>query len=221
MKKIACNVCGRKFSMEAHLARHMNTIHSGGGKSNASAKPSGRAKKGRGGRGGRAASSATNSRLPIGDLVGDLMRYRDQLVQEQEQIGQSLTALDNAVALLGGAGRRASSARKAAPARKRGRRKNRGGRPKGIPGLAGPAAAARAVAKPASSEPGTRPGTLKDFIAKVVIGNNRPLAVKEIVTGVKRAGYKSTASNLANAVNNALSKMKSIKKVGRGVYTSA
>lgn len=207
--------------MEAHLARHMNTIHGSGGESNASAKSSGRAKKGRGGRGGRAASSAMNSRLPIGDVVGDLMRYRDQLVREQEQIGQSLTALDDAVALLGGAGGRASSARKAAPARKKGRRKNRGGRPKGIRGLAGPAAAGRAVAKPASSEPGTRSGTLKDFIAKVVIGNNRPLAVKEIVTGVKRAGYKSTASNLANAVNNALSKMKSIKKVGRGVYAAA
>ena len=65
---------------------------------------------------------------------------------------------------------------------------------------------------------GTRPGSLKSFIVRVLRQRSRPMSPRDIATGVTKLGYKSKAKDLTKAVSNSLPELKSIKKVGFGLY---
>ena len=82
-----CTRCGRKFSMAAHLARHMNTLH-------ASKKV----------KGAKRASVATRARTyaggGFGGALGSLRAFRDQLVDQRNEINRRMQAIDGALAAL-------------------------------------------------------------------------------------------------------------------------
>ncbi|MDX2199089.1 MAG: hypothetical protein SF069_08975 [Phycisphaerae bacterium] len=63
-----------------------------------------------------------------------------------------------------------------------------------------------------------RPGSLKDVIHGVLAGAGGAMAVKDIAQGVVSSGYKSKNKTLAKSVGIALTDMKGVKKIGRGLY---
>lgn len=63
-----------------------------------------------------------------------------------------------------------------------------------------------------------RPGSLKDVIHGVLAGAGGAMAVKDIAEGVVSSGYKSKNKTLAKSVGIALTDMKGVKKIGRGLY---
>ena len=65
---------------------------------------------------------------------------------------------------------------------------------------------------------GARPGSLKDYILRVLRGKVKPMSPAEIAPRVKKAGYKTKSKSLANMVSNTLAQMAGVKKVGRGLY---
>ena len=87
-KTCKCTRCGRKFSMAAHLARHVNTIHA-----------SKRVKA------TKRASVATRANRGSGsDLAGvrgRLKAYRDRLADQRNEIDNRMQTVDAALAALG------------------------------------------------------------------------------------------------------------------------
>jgi len=65
---------------------------------------------------------------------------------------------------------------------------------------------------------GSRAGSLKDMIVKVLRQRSKPLTPQEIADGVVGAGYKTASKNLTKAVSNALPTLKAVRKVDRGLY---
>ena len=63
-------------------------------------------------------------------------------------------------------------------------------------------------------------GSLKDYIGRVLRGRRTPMAVKDIMAGVRKAGYKTKNKTLANSIGKALVEMPGVVKVGRGQYRS-
>ena len=78
-------------------------------------------------------------------------------------------------------------------------------------GTRGPGRPARAAAG------GSRPGSLKSQIERVLSGGNI-MAVKDITTGVLKAGYKTRNKTLAKSVGIALAEMPNVAKVARGRF---
>lgn len=70
--------------------------------------------------------------------------------------------------------------------------------------------------RPAGS--GSRSGSLKDMIVRVLRQRSKPLTPHDIAEGVVSAGYKTASKNLTKAVSNALPTLKMVKKVDRGLY---
>ena len=193
-----CERCGRVFSMAAHLARHMNAGHGvrRAGKRTAAGK--------RGRPRGRAARpKATRTRAARYDaggatrLVGEMQAYHSELAARRAAVDQEIAAIENAMAAMGGASRRAPRAQA----------KRRVARPK----------AARRAARPTGGR-GVRAGSLKAYIDDVLRKSGKPMSPKDIATAVMRAGYKTKAQNLVRAVSNALTDVKGIKRVGHGQY---
>ncbi len=170
-KTINCSRCGRMFSMVAHLARHMSTIH--GSKKGKATKRKTRASV--------AIRAGRRTRGDLGGVLGSLKAYRDQLADQRNEIDSRMQAIDAALAALGA-------------------------------GAAKPVVARRRPGK------GARPGTLKDFIARVLRGLVKGKSVKDIAAAVKKAGYKSKNKRMNHAVGKVLADMKNVVKVGRGVY---
>ena len=76
---------------------------------------------------------------------------------------------------------------------------------------------------PAKARPGPRPrgGSLKEFIVRVLASSPGPMSVKQIGTGVVRAGYRTKSKSLGNQVSMGLTQMakkRQIRKVSRGMY---
>ncbi len=69
-----------------------------------------------------------------------------------------------------------------------------------------------------STRRGPRPGSLGDYILRVIRGKVRPMSLAKIADRVKKAGYKTKSKNLPNMVSNTLAQMAGVKKVGRGLY---
>ena len=63
-----------------------------------------------------------------------------------------------------------------------------------------------------------RPGSLKAHIQKVLQVHGRPLAVKDVTAAVRKAGYKSKNKTLDKSVGVALADMRSVVKIGRGMF---
>lgn len=97
-RRFKCGKCGRLFSMAAHLARHMNTIH-------ASKKAKAAKKKRR--------AVAQTRRTPVtkrvkrgarSDLAGllaSLRAHRDRLADQRNETDHQMQAIDAALAALG------------------------------------------------------------------------------------------------------------------------
>ncbi len=101
-KKFKCSRCSRTFSMPAHLARHMNTIHATGAARAARQRMAGR--KGKAGR--RPGATAV---LAVGDvsftgsanLLSGIQAYHESLLARRDQIDREVSALGNALSALG------------------------------------------------------------------------------------------------------------------------
>ncbi len=100
--KLKCTKCDRKFSMPAHLARHMSSIHGIGGKN--TAKSSGR-------RPGRPKGSRNKTSVSLGtnfsmagpsDLVQQMENYRQDLENQRQQIDLALEGITTALQAFGG-----------------------------------------------------------------------------------------------------------------------
>jgi len=73
----------------------------------------------------------------------------------------------------------------------------------------------RGPGRPAGGAP--RPGSLKDYILRVLSGRG-VMAVKDIAEAVVQAGYESKNKTLAKSVGIALRQLKEVRKVGRGRF---
>jgi len=129
--------------------------------------------------------------------------FHDQLASQCALIQSEMSAIAGAIKALGASPRGAGFARPAGSASQMSRgRTRRGGKP-----IRGPRGEGN---------------SLKDYIRKVVASGNSPLRVVEIASGVVKAGYQTSSSNLSNQVSMALADMtkkKLVRKVDRGTYT--
>jgi hypothetical protein len=89
--KFRCSTCGRVFTMAMHLGRHVNTVHAAKGERRARAVDQGR-------------STTAGMRTSDGfvRVLGLLNTCRAELVAQRSTIDSQLTALDQAIAVLGG-----------------------------------------------------------------------------------------------------------------------
>jgi len=109
-KSLKCAACGRRFSMPAHLARHVNSVHA---RRSTSLGP---------GRGpGRPRSPSAGS---AADLVNQMQDYRAGLLARRESIDSEIAAIGNALQAMG----------TPAPAGRPSRRKRSTERPRRAPG---------------------------------------------------------------------------------------
>ncbi len=65
---------------------------------------------------------------------------------------------------------------------------------------------------------GVRRGSLKYYVERVLRAGGSPMAVKDVTVGVRKAGFKSKNKTLAKSVGIAMSQMRNVAKVSRGVF---
>lgn len=200
-KSFKCTKCNRTFSMAAHLARHMNTIH--GAKKGK--RPTARKAKKVGRRVGRpkgVRARAVARRRPrvrraarsvagvSARLLSDMRAYHGELLVQRASLDGQINAVAAAMQALGVSG---PKTRKRRVYKKRGR--------------------------PAGK--GVRAGSLKDYIVRVLRQSARPMSPRDIGASVVRAGFKTKAKDITKAVSNTLPQLTGIKKMGFGMYQLA
>lgn len=89
-----------------------------------------------------------------------------------------------------------------------------------VMGASVPAASAVPGKRRRGRPPG-QPGSLKDFIVRVLRASSAPLSPNQIGKRVKKAGYKTKAKDLTKAVSNTLPDLKRVKRLGFGSYKLA
>ncbi len=195
--KFKCSKCDRSFSMAAHLARHKSTIHAAKASRKLGKKKTRRRKakrevgrpKGSKKKVRRAKVARRAARRPLTRGAAGLIR---ELQVRQRQLSGQQAALEAQITAIDNAIQALGGAAKAKPAGKGRRGSTRRG--------------------------GPRPGSLKDYILRVLRGKVRPMSPAKIAARVKKAGYKTKTKNLPNMVSNALGQIRGVKKVGRGLY---
>lgn len=211
-RRLKCSKCDRRFSMPAHLARHANAMHGGKRRPKAAAKTAVRL---RGRPAGRATTAAARGRRPMRRvgavpsmgfegstrLLVEMESYHGDLLLQRTSLDGQIDAVARAMEAMGSttparAPRKAISAGRTSVGRGR-------------------------VAAKLESGKGPRRGSLRDYITRVLRQNKKGLSPREIGTRVIKAGFKSKAKDITKAVSNTLPKVKSIKKVGFGVYRFA
>ena len=65
---------------------------------------------------------------------------------------------------------------------------------------------------------GRKGASLKMCVEKVLRGSRKPMAVKDITSGVIKVGYKTSNKTLDKSVGIALAAMPSVAKVSRGIF---
>lgn len=198
-KTLKCPKCDRKFSMAAHVARHLTTIHSTNPREKRS-KMVGRSKAASSRQGRTSRVLASFSTGSTARLLTQMGAYRSELVAERDSIGNRIHALETAidamqVILQGRTGASGNASHRATVQRKR-------------------------VAKRAQrrSHKIPRAGSLSDRILKVLRRRSKPSSPADLCRAVKASGYKSKSKNLNQSIHNALSGLKGVKRVGRGLY---
>lgn len=197
---LKCSKCSRKFGMAAHLARHMSAIHHV-----ASARPNAAAKaKKTGRRPGR--PKGVRSKVAVHAKRGNGRRIQfagdgpARVLHEMQAYHSALmtehTSLQARMDALTNAMATLGTVTPSAPKRKTAKR----GRPVGS---------------------GVRPGSLKDHIVRVLRQTSRPMGPRDISAKVLKAGFKTKAKDISKAVSNKLPELKSVKKVGFGLYRIA
>ena len=195
-KVFKCSKCTRTFSMPAHLARHMNTIHGRKGKKKVAKKVAKRPAKRKVGRPKkrRVAKAAPKAARPaasgVARIVSQMKAYVASLNAQRAALDAEIGVVTKAMAAMGG-------------------KKKRAGRP---------AAAPKKRGRPAGG--GARAGSLKDFIVRVLKQRSTPMSPREIAVSVRKAGYKTKAKDLTKAVSNTLPDLKAVKRQGFGRYTA-
>lgn len=121
-------------------------------------------------------------------VISGLTGHRRELAAQRDALDAEISAIDSALSAIGGT-----------PAASK-----RVGRPK----FSGAGRGRR----------GPRKGSLKEYIGKVLKRHGRVMAVKDITSGVLKAGYKSKNKTLAKSVGIALTEMHNVAKVGRGRF---
>ena len=192
-----CTKCTRKFSMKAHLARHMNTIHASPARRKAAAKKRRRKRRKVARAPRRAAMRAGTAGAGGARLLSDMRAYYGELTAQRSSLDAEIGAIETAMSAMGGAAPKRSTRPKA---RGGARRPGRPGRPPRAP-RAG------------------RTGSLKEAIVNVLSQRRTPLSPRDLAGAVVRAGYKTKAKDLTKAISNVLPELKMVKKVGRGMYT--
>ena len=92
--KFKCSACGRTFSMAAHLGRHMSTVHAPKGQRVAPAAKAKRVKR-------LSTTLGLGGAEALAAEVGDIQRYRDEVVAQRAALDSQMAALDQALAVLG------------------------------------------------------------------------------------------------------------------------
>lgn len=62
------------------------------------------------------------------------------------------------------------------------------------------------------------PGSLKQHIEQVLSRAGRPLRLMEITEAVRRSGFKTRNKTLDKSIGISLGEMRTVKRIGRGVY---
>jgi hypothetical protein len=219
--------------MPAHLARHQKTIHGLGGRRKAAAK-TGR----RFGRPKRTRAKAARRAMPAAAALGgesvrilrDLQAHHSALTVQRAALDVQLDGIKQALAALG-AGKAAAPARKRKPVK---RRRPVAARRAGKRKTAKRKTAKRKTVKRKTAKRKTakrktakrtvaagRPGSLKDYIVRVLGKASKPMSPREMGAAAIKAGFKTKSKDLTKAVSNTLPKMKGIKKIGFGKYQLA
>lgn len=213
-KSLKCPKCSRKFSMPAHLARHQKSIHGMAGTRKAAGAKVVKAKR-RVARPKRIRVKVAPRRgtPAIAAFGGEAARILREIQSHHGELASQRIALDAQLDALARAIDAFGPAKTVAPARKRKYAK------KGRPVAARPRRKAKAKAKPSAAA--GRPGSLKDYIVRVLSQTSKPLSPREMGTAAIKAGFKTKSKDLTKAVSNTLPKMKGVKKIGFGKYQIA
>ena len=126
----------------------------------------------------------------VTDAVAQLTQVRDNLLEQRATLDDQIAKVDKALTAMD------------APWSSGGARRS-------------------ATARPARSRRptrGRRSGSLKECIAKVLTGPRGAMTVKDITAAVLKSGYRSKNKTLAKSVGIALTQMKDMTKVRRGVF---
>jgi hypothetical protein len=117
-RRFKCSKCDRKFSMAAHLARHMSTLHASK-KAKAAKKKKGRvvAKKKRTAVSKPAARTAASG---LGGALASMNAYRNHLSAQRSEIDNRIQAIDGALAAMGSGSAKLVVARRKPDKRPRG-----------------------------------------------------------------------------------------------------
>jgi hypothetical protein len=83
-------------------------------------------------------------------------------------------------------------------------------------GVSAGAATARVVRAPRGSA--RRPGSLKEFVERVLRGRRGPMSVKDVTAAVLKAGYETKNKTLDTSVQIALANMPNVRRIARGQY---
>jgi len=183
-----CPKCDRSFIMAAHLGRHTNTIHG------SRKRPKPTAKKRPGGRQKRRIGRPKGSRSIArpGASIGDgATRLLSQMQSYYSELTSRRSSLDAQIAGMESAINILGAAPRAT-------------------------ATGRKVRRHAGS--GSRTGSLKDTIVRVLRQRAVALSPREIAVKVVKAGYKTSTKNLTKTVSNTLPEINAVRRVGRGLY---
>lgn len=223
VKKFKCSRCTRRFSMAAHLARHMAThgVKSKGNVGRKSRRGPGRP------RGSRNVThstvASTGGDRGIVRLINEMDAYRDQLARQLDALNTEIQSVDAAMdAISGNIGASAAAVRRGRPSSAvAGQRINaaltRERRRVKVVGTLNTGSKRRRGRPPGSTTRNTG-GSLKQAIIKVLRRSSKPMAPKQIASAVQNTGYKSYASDLTKLISNTLPEIDLIKKIGRGQY---
>jgi len=184
-----CPKCDRSFSMKAHLARHMNTIHASPKRRKAAAKKRAKRAKLAGKKRvvKRKARVLSARKAPASGglrMLREMKVYHADLTAMRSSLDAQIGAIEAAMeAMTGIQAKAAPRPKRRAPVRGRG-----------------------------------RAGSLKDSVVGVLRKHRTPMSPRELSSAVVRAGYKTKAKDLTKAISNILPQLKMVKKVGRGMY---
>lgn len=195
-----CGKCGRKFSMPAHLARHLNAGHgAGGGSRSISSMRRGS---------GRPMTSVPFTAANLGGIRRQIEATLRGLSAQRDELDSQIAQISGALSALGGSGI-ASAGTQRRGAVRRGRLSG-AGRP-GRPGRRSRGGGGRR----------TEGNSLRDYVLKVLKQASSPMSVKDLSGAVKRAGYETASKDLSKAISNLIPKVSEIKRVNRGRYKAA
>ena len=183
-----CPKCDRSFSMAAHLGRHANTIHGSRKRPKPVAKKKLRSPPK--GRIGRPKGSRSVARASASSGDG-VTRLISQMQSYYSELTSRRSSLDAQIAGM----ESAINILGAAPQTR---------------------ATGRKLGRLAGS--GSRTGSLKDTIVRVLRQRAVALSPREIAAKVVQAGYKTSTKNLTKAISNTLPEINNVRKVGRGLY---